>query len=133
MTFLLDSNACIEYLRGKNPKMQQKVGTEDPRNINLCSVVVTELLYGAHISARSVANLAKVRQFMQRYASLPFDDSITDIHSRIWAQLAKAGTIISPHDLQIAAIALAHGFTLVTHNTAEFKRVPNLLLDDWQV
>jgi tRNA(fMet)-specific endonuclease VapC len=33
----------------------------------------------------------------------------------------------------IAAIARAHGLTLVTHNTAEFSRVPRLAIEDWQV
>jgi tRNA(fMet)-specific endonuclease VapC len=32
----------------------------------------------------------------------------------------------------IAAIALANGLTVVTHNTAEFERVPGLLLEDWE-
>jgi tRNA(fMet)-specific endonuclease VapC len=33
----------------------------------------------------------------------------------------------------IAAIALAKGCTLVTHNTAEFGRVAGLVVEDWQV
>ena len=33
----------------------------------------------------------------------------------------------------IAAIALANGCTLFTHNTAEFSRVPGLVIEDWQV
>jgi tRNA(fMet)-specific endonuclease VapC len=32
----------------------------------------------------------------------------------------------------IAAIALANQMTLVTHNVAEFTRVPGLKLEDWQ-
>jgi len=32
----------------------------------------------------------------------------------------------------IAAIAIANGLTLVTHNTNEFSRVPSLLLEDWE-
>jgi tRNA(fMet)-specific endonuclease VapC len=32
----------------------------------------------------------------------------------------------------IAAIALANGLTVVTHNTREFSRVPGLALEDWQ-
>jgi len=32
----------------------------------------------------------------------------------------------------IAAIALAHSLTLVTHNTAEFSRVPGLAIEDWE-
>ena len=36
------------------------------------------------------------------------------------------------NDMQIAAIALANNLTLVTHNTAEFSRIPDLALDDWE-
>jgi tRNA(fMet)-specific endonuclease VapC len=41
--------------------------------------------------------------------------------------------VIGRFDLQITAIALIHGLTLVTHNTAEFSRVTGLKLEDWQV
>jgi tRNA(fMet)-specific endonuclease VapC len=45
--------------------------------------------------------------------------------------LGEAGTPIGPHDVLIAATARRHGYTLVTHNTREFIRVPGLLLEDW--
>jgi len=47
--------------------------------------------------------------------------------------LARKGTPIGPNDLQIAAIALSHDLTLITHNTAEFNRVDGLQLEDWEV
>jgi len=31
----------------------------------------------------------------------------------------------------IASVALAHDLTLVTHNTADFQRIPCLRLVDW--
>jgi hypothetical protein len=36
------------------------------------------------------------------------------------------------NDMLIAAIALANHLTLVTHNTAEFSRVPGLAIEDWE-
>lgn len=33
----------------------------------------------------------------------------------------------------IAAIALASGLTLVTHNCAEFLRISTLRVEDWEV
>lgn len=34
--------------------------------------------------------------------------------------------------MMIAAIAMANGLTVVTHNTGEFCRVPGLLVEDWE-
>jgi predicted nucleic acid-binding protein len=42
-------------------------------------------------------------------------------------------TCIGPNDLMIATIAESNNLTLVTtHNTAEFRRVKSLRIDDWQ-
>ena len=40
---------------------------------------------------------------------------------------------LSNAHILIATIVLANGCTLVTHNTAEFGRVPGLLIEDWQI
>ena len=42
------------------------------------------------------------------------------------------GALIGPYDLQIAAIALVHDLTLITHNIGEFSRVQDLKIEDWQ-
>jgi tRNA(fMet)-specific endonuclease VapC len=63
---------------------------------------------------------------------MPFDDAAAQTYGVIRAVLEKEGRPIGPNDMLIAAIALANGLTVVTHNTAEFGRVPGLLLDDWE-
>ena len=67
-----------------------------------------------------------------QFDSLPFDDAAAEAYGRLRAELARRGMPIGPNDLMIAAIALAYGFTLVTHNTSEFSRVPGLRLEDWE-
>ena len=42
------------------------------------------------------------------------------------------GQPIGPNDMMIAAIARSRAATLVTPTTAEFSRVPGLLIADWQ-
>ncbi|HAB74032.1 MAG TPA: vagD [Pantoea sp.] len=42
-----------------------------------------------------------------------------------------AGTPIGPNDTAIAGHAIAMGAMLVTYNTREFARVPELVLEDW--
>jgi tRNA(fMet)-specific endonuclease VapC len=45
--------------------------------------------------------------------------------------LERIGAKIGPLDTLIAGTALAHGATLVTHNTEEFSRISGLRLEDW--
>jgi tRNA(fMet)-specific endonuclease VapC len=93
---------------------------------------VTELLFGALRSQKVAANLAEVRLLVSGFASLPFDDAAAEKHAEIRAHLAASGNPIGPLDAMIAAIALVHELTLVTHNVSEFSRVPGLRVEDWQ-
>lgn len=104
-----------------------------PEEVALCSVVKAELFYGAARSHHPERTMAHIALFASPFASLPFDDSCAYHYGQIRAQLAEAGTPIGPNDLMIASIALAHGLTLITHNTREFGRVAGLILADWEV
>ena len=66
------------------------------------------------------------------FKSLPFDDEAAEKFGEIRATLARLGTPIGPYDLQIAAVAIVNGLTLVSHNMREFLRVPGLQLVDWE-
>jgi tRNA(fMet)-specific endonuclease VapC len=95
-------------------------------------VVLAELYRGALRSSNPAATRAVVDTFAAPYVILPFDQAAADVHSRIRVHLERLGQLIGPYDHMIAAIALAHGCTLVTHNTKEFSRVPGLTLEDWE-
>jgi len=73
--------------------------------------------------------LARQTIFLESFESLSFDDDAAEVYGRLRAFLEKRGELIGPNDLLIAATALAHDVTLVTHNTDEFKRVPDLSLE----
>lgn len=132
MTFLLDTNVCIDYLRGKAVGVRKRMGSLLPGDIVLCSIVKAELFYGAMKSANPPMALAKQQPFVSPFASLPFDDSAAEQYGRLRAALEKQSALIGPNDLLIASIALANNVTLVTHNTDEFSRVPGLQMEDWQ-
>jgi tRNA(fMet)-specific endonuclease VapC len=48
-------------------------------------------------------------------------------------ELQRIGIVVSPIDLLIASVALAHDLTLVTHNTADYQNIPDLRLEDWLI
>ncbi|MFN5857218.1 MAG: type II toxin-antitoxin system VapC family toxin [Pseudanabaenaceae cyanobacterium] len=133
MTYLLDTNVCIQYLTRSNSPIATRMAAVSRHTIFLCDVVKAELYYGASKSSRRVENLALFENFFSVFTSFAFDDKSAKIYGEIRAELERRGTPIGPYDLQIAAIALAHNLTLVTHNTREFSRVDGLLLVDWEV
>jgi tRNA(fMet)-specific endonuclease VapC len=63
--------------------------------------------------------------------SFPSDDDAARHYADIRQHLERAGIVIGPNDLKIAAICRARGLTLVSSNTAEFLRVPGLPVEDW--
>jgi len=91
------------------------------------------LFYGAAKSANPEKTLTKQHTFLDLLASFPFDDMAAEKYSMIRAHLERQGTPIGTNDLMIASIALARDLTLVTHNTREFSRVPNLKIEDWEI
>jgi len=132
MNYLLDTNACVAYLRAPSSPIRSRLAALSAGDIALCAVVKAELLYGAWRSADPARSLAELTTFFAPYASLPFDDPAAEIAGRVRADLARQGAPISANDLHIAAIALANALTLVTHNTREFSRVAGLRLEDWE-
>lgn len=62
---------------------------------------------------------------------VPFEAPADLRYGRIRAALERAGTPISGNDLLIAAHALTLDLILVTANTREFSRVPDLRLENW--
>ncbi|MBF2014644.1 MAG: type II toxin-antitoxin system VapC family toxin [Rivularia sp. T60_A2020_040] len=133
MKFLLDTNTCIIYIRGKNSTLKQKLETTPTKDIAVCSIVKAELFYGAMKSAKPETNLSLQQQFLAQFISLPFDDLAAMTFGTICSQLEKNGTPIGAYDLQIAAITLTNNLTLVTHNTREFQGVNKLLIEDWEI
>lgn len=132
MKYLLDTNTCVRYLNQRSEPIIQKLAELDPEDIVLCSVVKAELFYGAQRSVHRDQTLATQREFLKQFVSLPFDDHAADLYGQIRARLEAQGTPIGPNDLMIAAIALAHQLTLVTHNTREFGRITGLNIEDWE-
>ncbi len=96
-------------------------------------MVKAELFYGAYKSSKVYENLAKLELLFLLVESFPFEAKAAAQFGDIRAYLAKQGAPIGPYDLQIAAVARTHNLTLVTHNTREFSRVPDLNIEDWEI
>jgi len=132
MTYLLDTNVCINYLKRPLSGIRQRLSSISDSEIAVCSVVKAELFYGAMKSNNPKKSIAVQQEFLSRFFSFSFDDKASTVYGIIRAQLEAQGRSIGPYDLQIAAIAMANNLTLVTHNVSEFSRVVGLSWEDWE-
>jgi predicted nucleic acid-binding protein len=62
---------------------------------------------------------------------IDFDVPCAERFGKTRADLRRCGLEVKTVDLIIAATALVHNLTLVTHNTKDFQNVPGLRLEDW--
>lgn len=132
MKYLLDTNTCIRYMNGSSQRVADNLNALDKGDAVVCSVVKAELFFGALRSQNPIKTMAGQRQFLSLFVSLPFDDAAAEYYAQIRAELSQKGTPIGSNDLLIAAISLANGLTLVTHNTREFGRITRLKIEDWE-
>lgn len=133
LIYLLDTNACIVYLKNKNSSVNRHLNSLEANKIAVCSVVKAELFYGSMRSNNPQKSLNIQLLFLNQFLSLPFDDLCAEIYGKIRANLVKSGTPISSNDIQIASIALVNNLILVTHNVREFSRIEGLKIEDWEV
>lgn len=129
---MLDSSVLIAGERGRFPLLRflQALGETD---VCVAAVTATELLHGVHraqdLPTRSRRS-AYVEALLRDMPIATFDLLAARRHAELWATLAQAGQMIGPHDLLIAATAVARGDAIATLNTQEFSRVPGLDLVD---
>ena len=133
MIYLLDTNTCIRYINGRAPRIREHFSTVVDADIAISTVTKGEMYAGSAKSQTPERSRALQDAFFIRFTSLAFDEVAANMFGRIKASLEVAGTPIGPYDLQIAAIALGHGLIVVTHNTREFARIADLLLEDWEM
>lgn len=131
MPYCLDTNTCVDALRGTRPELASRFAALTPEDIRVPAMVRAELVYGALTSRDPARAKRTVLRFLAPYAVVSFDAEAADHYADIRARLEAAGIPIGPNDLVIAATARAQGLVLVTHNTAEFGRVPGLQCEDW--
>jgi tRNA(fMet)-specific endonuclease VapC len=129
--YMLDTNICI-YIIKKRPIGLLEKFNSIPKN-SLCISVVTyaELQYGVERSSSKKMNREIIKDFISRLIVLSWDMDAAGQYGKVRSNLEKKGTPIGNMDLMIAAQALSQKCTIVSNNLREFKRVEDLLYENW--
>lgn len=127
---LLDTNIFIALLRG-HPRITERVRARPTKSIGVSKVTVYELRVGVEKSREPAKNERFLEDALAPFAVLPFDEPASIQSAKIRSHLEQKGRGIGPYDTLIAGHALSIHAELVTANTREFLRVPDLKVVNW--
>jgi tRNA(fMet)-specific endonuclease VapC len=152
MLYLLDTNIVVFMVRGlkvyAHPNERQRERHKVARRIferahkcklggdrvALSAITAAELEFGAWGSDDYEKEIDATRRTMAPFALLAFDAGDCAAHyGKTGHALESVGKGIGSLDALIAAHALALGATLVTNDTTEFSKVPDLRCEDWSI
>ncbi len=131
MQILLDTNICIYMIKNRPPEVREHFKRFTPGEIGVSSITVAELQYGVAKSSARERNAQALEAFLLPLEIVSFDPDAASVYGRIRSTLERQGAPIGGMDMLIAAQAIAHGYTLVTHNLKEFQRIPELQCVTW--
>ena len=139
MSFLLDTSVVSEPTRPQpSEAVLDWIAAQPVGSLFISVITIGELRRGALLLAAGKKRKALLH-WIEADIQTDFDGRIVPIDTAVmecWAQLQTAseqrGKRLPMMDSLLAASALAHGLTLVTRNTADFKSANVPLLDPWR-
>lgn len=129
MKYLLDSNICIHFFRGKYGVYEKLVSVQ-LENCAISEITLAELYFGAEKSDFPQKNKDIIEVFVNQITILPIIDAIPKF-AKEKVRLQKEGKIISDFDLLIGCTALENKLIMVTENVKDFERISEIKIENW--
>ena len=133
MGILIDSSVLIAWEQNRL-NLQSQLEEYAEEHFAISAITASELLHGVHRAANPAQRRRReafVEGLLARLPIISFDAVTARIHARLSAELAAKGTAVGPHDLIIAATALAKGYIVTTRDERSFPRIPGLAYQRW--
>ena len=130
--YLLDTCVVSDFIKGHRNTLN-KVKSINPHHLFLSTISLMEIEYGLQKNPQKAYTIQTIiMDFLSTIRILDFRDQEAKCAGNIRSDLNSKGTPIGPYDILIAATAVHNKLTLVTSNVNEFKRVENLLWENWR-
>ena len=130
MKYLLDTNTCIFFLRGKL-KLDEIIKEKGLENCFISEITVAELRFGAENSDNPSKSHKVVDTFISGISIIPIFGSIRR-YAKEKVRLRKLGTPINDEfDLLIGVTAVENKLTLVTDNSKHFASISGIKFENW--
>ncbi|MEI8366291.1 MAG: type II toxin-antitoxin system VapC family toxin [Parachlamydiaceae bacterium] len=132
MNYLLDTCVVSDFFK-KIPAVIEHFEAISPEQIHISSITVMEIEYGLKLNPDREKKIRPLWQALLTYIHvLPYSPKCATSSASIRADLKNIGMSIGPYDTLIAGSSLANHMIMVTSNTDEFKRIPEITLENWR-
>ena len=129
--YLLDTDISSYIMKRSHEAVLRRLQTVPIGAVAISVITKSELLYGVEVSPRRQQDSLALSEYLRHVEVLDFPDKAALHYAQIRAALKASGGMIGANDLFIAAHARSLRLTLVTNNTGEFGRVPDLKIENW--
>ena len=131
--YMLDTNICIYIRRRRPPEVLTQFLQLHAGEAVLSVVTYGELVYGMVKQQERLLQqaVAQLEEFVSLIGVMPLPVEAGIKYGQIRSFLESKGQIIGGNDLWIAAHAVSADLILVTNNEREFRRVPDLKIENW--
>jgi len=129
VSFLIDTDTCSAHLKQKGSVTSRFL--QYSGRLNVSAITVGELYTWALRANAPPQRLQSLLDLLSDVTVLDVTEVVGRRFGELRAGLFDAGTPAPEMDLLIAATALEHNLTLVTHNVQDFANLPGLTLEDW--
>jgi len=126
---VLDTDVCIELLKGKEKVIKIRESIDDDIGISFMSIA--ELYYGAEKSKNQIKNYNEIEKLLLSMEIIHSDFRILKRFGKIKALLEKQGISLADADILVAATTMETGTKLITGNVRHFERIPGLVIENW--
>lgn len=130
MPYLLDSDIMI-YYSNEDDDINHLVARLMIDGIAISTVTLMEVLAGMVTSPRPAEARARIEDLAGHIPVPPFGQLEARRCAALRQSLQQQGLRVRSRllDLMIAATALEHGLTLATNNAADYRGIPDLLIE----
>jgi tRNA(fMet)-specific endonuclease VapC len=130
MQYLLDTNTCVFFLRGKL-NLDEIIRDKGIDNFYISEITVVELRFGAENSDNPSKSHKAVDAFLNGLSIIPIFGCIKR-YAKEKVRLRKLGKPINDEfDLLIGVTSVENKLTLVTDNTKHFENISGIKLENW--
>ena len=129
MKYLLDTDICIFFLKGKH-NIKDKIVEAGIQNCYISEITIAELKFGAEKSSAPKKHSKEVDQMEELFTVVPIYSSL-DLFAKEKVRLQKEGSLIPDFDLLIGVTSIFNKMKLVTNNEKHLTRINKIKLENW--